>query len=56
MSNLAAILADLGDLDGARQLYEQVLAARQRLLGDDHPDTLHSMNQLTAVRQDLGQR
>jgi hypothetical protein len=34
------------DLARARELHEQVLTAPQRLLGDDHPDTLVSQNNL----------
>ena len=40
VSNLALILAS------ARALEEQALAARRRLLGDEHPDTLMTMNGL----------
>ena len=47
--------AGLGDLDGARQLHEQALAGRWRVLGDDHPDTLESMNILAVVRRELGE-
>jgi tetratricopeptide (TPR) repeat protein len=36
----------IGDLPGARALQEQVLDARRRLLGPEHPDTLISMNNL----------
>jgi hypothetical protein len=32
----------------------RALTGYQRVLGDDHPDTLESMNNLAAVRQDLG--
>lgn len=42
------------DLQGARQLLEQTLAARRQVLGDDHPDTLTSMSNLAATRQTLG--
>lgn len=49
MNNLATVLQDQGHLDAARDLYEQVLAARRRLLGEDHPDTLTSANNLAAI-------
>jgi RNA polymerase sigma factor (sigma-70 family) len=49
MNNLATVLQDQGDLVAARSLYEQVLEARRRVLGDDHPDTLTSTNNLVAV-------
>jgi hypothetical protein len=35
-----------GDLAGARKLQEQVLEARERLLGKEHPYTLAAMNNL----------
>jgi hypothetical protein len=40
----------LGDLEGAGQLHKHTLAARRRVLGEDHPDTLQSMNNLAATR------
>ena len=43
MLNLAGMLYAQGDLAGARQLEEQVLAARRQLLGEKHPDTLTAM-------------
>jgi hypothetical protein len=46
----------LGDLPGARDLHEQALAGRRRVLGDDHSDTLTSMNNLTQVRRELGEQ
>jgi Tetratricopeptide repeat len=53
MNNLAATRRALGDLDGARQLFEQALAGRRRVLGDDHPDTLTSMRSLAEVSREL---
>jgi hypothetical protein len=55
MYNLAVTFADLGDLQGARELHEQTLAARRRVLGEDHPDTLQSMNNLDLLRRQLGE-
>jgi Tetratricopeptide repeat len=37
-----------GDYAGARQLQEQVLAGRRRLLSEEHPDTLGAMDNLAA--------
>jgi hypothetical protein len=36
MNDLAE-MREVEDLHGAHQLYEQVLAGRRRVLGDDHP-------------------
>jgi hypothetical protein len=35
-------------------LHEQTLAARERVLGPDHPDTLTSRNNLALAHQDAG--
>jgi hypothetical protein len=35
-------------------LEEQALATYRRVLGEDHPDTLSSMNNLAETRRDLG--
>jgi hypothetical protein len=53
MNNLAETRRGLGDLQGARDLHEQTLAGYRRVLGDDHPDTITSMNNLAAVRREL---
>jgi hypothetical protein len=55
MSNLAETRRDLDDLQGARELHEQALAGRRLVLGDNHPDTLASMNNLATVRRELGE-
>jgi hypothetical protein len=55
MHNLALTRRDLGDLQGARELFEQALAGRRRVLGEDHPDTLRSIKDLTQVQRDLGE-
>jgi Tetratricopeptide repeat len=48
------VLRRLGELTAARDLCEQVLAARRRTLGEEHPDTLTSMNSLALVLYGLG--
>jgi len=53
MHNLATTRRALGDLQGAQDLYEQALAGRRRVLGDDHPDTLASMTNLAETRREL---
>ena len=35
-------------------MHEQTLAARERVLGPDHPNTLHSRNNLAIAYQDAG--
>ena len=43
-----------GQYRPAFDLHEQVLAVRQRVLGDDHPDILASMNNLAETSRALG--
>ncbi len=47
-------LRDLGDAAGARDLHEAALSVRRRVLGEEHPDTLQSMNNLAVIRWALG--
>ncbi|MEM8996385.1 MAG: tetratricopeptide repeat protein, partial [Acidobacteriota bacterium] len=51
---LAETLRALGDIQGARELHEQALDARRRVLGAEHPDTLISINNLAATLSALG--
>ncbi len=39
-------LRQQGDAVGARKLQEETLAIRRRVLGPEHPETAHSMNNL----------
>ena len=52
--NLAGAYQAAGDLGRAIPLYEQTLAGRQRVLGEDHPDTLTSRNNLADAYQAAG--
>ena len=45
----------LGDLQAARELDEDTLARRRRVLGEDHPDTLTSASNLAADLCALGE-
>ena len=45
-ANLARTYADLGKYSEAEKLEEQVLGARNRLLGGGHPDTINAMESL----------
>ncbi len=47
-SHLATGLRKLGDFKAARQLDEDALAWRHRILGGNHPDTLESARNLNA--------
>jgi hypothetical protein len=44
MNNLEITYCDLGRMKEASRLHEKVLEARGRTLGDEHPNTLSSMN------------
>ena len=54
-SNLAADLRTLGEHQAARELDEDTLARRRRVLGEDHPDTLLSVGNLAADLRALGE-
>lgn len=43
---LAYYLNDRGEYEATQELYENAIAARRRVLGDEHPDTLDAMNNL----------
>ena len=53
--NLAMDLYELGEVQAARELDEDTLARRRRVLGDDHPDTLNSATSLAADLRALGE-
>jgi hypothetical protein len=54
-NNLAHSLSEsVGDMEGARRLFEEVLAARRRSLGDMHPDTLASITNLSLQYNEMG--
>jgi len=54
MSNLASTLGDQGKLDEAAAMKREVLEKRQRILGDEHPDTVSAMNNLASTLGDQG--
>jgi len=53
--NLAADLRALGEPQAARELDEDTLARRRRILGSDHPLTLRSADNLAADLRALGE-
>jgi tetratricopeptide (TPR) repeat protein len=54
LNKAAYYLWSRGQYRQARELLERSLTVRRRVLGDDHPDTLSSMNSLAATRRSLG--
>ena len=48
MNDLAALLRDLGD-PAARHLFERALAIRERVLGQNHPDTVATRRALAEL-------
>ena len=54
LSNLAAVLQDLGDAAGARPLLERALTIDEAVLGPDHPNVAIRLSNLAVVLQDLG--
>jgi hypothetical protein len=49
MGALGSLFQVKGEYNRALPLYEECLAKRKRVLGDDHPDTIKSFNNLAAL-------
>jgi serine/threonine protein kinase len=56
MSELALCYDDVGRLDEALKMQEQVLAVRRKVSGPEHPGTLNSMNNLASSYEMAGRR
>jgi hypothetical protein len=56
MDNLAIAYRAIGDLEAARRLHEGAVTGFRQVLGDDHPDTQRSMNNLGEVLWELALR
>ena len=55
MNALAELFRNKGEYDRALPLYEECLAKRKRVLGDEHPDTLTSLNNLAGLFYSKGE-
>jgi len=53
LSNLAQTYGQQGKLTKAAKMYEEVLAKRKAILGDDHPDTRLRMDNLAETSRKL---
>jgi hypothetical protein len=54
MNNLANTLEDQGKLEEAAAMKKEVLEKRQRILGDEHPNTIAAMSNLANTLGDQG--
>jgi tetratricopeptide (TPR) repeat protein len=54
VNNLASLLDNKGDYDGAEPLYRRALEVRECVLGREHPDTLISVNSLAFLLYNKG--
>ena len=54
MGNLALVLHDQGKYDDAEKMNRRALEGYEKVLEQDHPDTLMSVNNLALVLQDQG--
>ena len=54
LNNEAAVLAEAGDLERARQTYERAIALKEQSAGPTHPDVAMSLIGLGDVLKDLG--
>ncbi|MDQ2862349.1 MAG: tetratricopeptide repeat protein [Bacteroidota bacterium] len=53
-SNLATVLQDLGDYEGARVLLEKAVASDEKNFGKGHPSTAGSYSNLAMLLRNLG--
>ena len=54
LNNLAGLYRSQGRYSEAEPLYEQALALRKRLLGEEHPDVAESLNDLAGLYDSQG--
>lgn len=54
MGNLVSTYRNQGRSKEAEKLDSMVLEARQRVLGEEHPDTITAMADLAYTKRDLG--
>jgi len=54
MNSLGNILADLGQVEEARAMFERSAASLEATLGPDHEDVAHTINNLAGVLQKAG--
>ena len=54
-NDLAILFYSKGEYDRALPLYEECLAKNKRVLGDDHPNTLASLNNLAELFRNKGE-
>ena len=54
LNNLATLYSDMGSYDQALPLYQQALAIKKSVLGEDHPDYATSLNNLATLYSDMG--
>jgi len=53
-NNLATVLKDLGDYEGAKKLLEKAMRSAEKNFGADHPTTAVRYSNLATVLKDLG--
>jgi tetratricopeptide (TPR) repeat protein len=53
-NNLATVLQELGDYDGAKTLLQKAMRSDEKNFGPDHPNTARSYSNLALVLKDLG--
>ncbi|NOQ26975.1 MAG: tetratricopeptide repeat protein [Bacteroidales bacterium] len=53
-NNLAVVLKDLGDYNGAKALLEKAIISTEKNFGKEHPTTVVRYSNLATVLQDLG--
>ena len=54
LNNLAILLYDKGDYDGAEAMHREALALKRKRLGDENPDVATSLSNLAAMLMEKG--
>ena len=54
LSSFSAAFKDVGQYERALELETRVMQLRKQILGDEHPDTLRSMNRISCYLRDIG--
>jgi len=49
VNNLGSVLQALGDMEGAKKMYERALSIFTEYLGEDHPNTVTVQNNLDSL-------
>ena len=55
INSMVVLLQGMGELQEARELYDEALQGRREVLGDHHPDTLNLISNMGLLLQGMGE-